>query len=168
MTIALVLATPEATECLGAGIAKEVTGPCVIYLRGDLGAGKTTFARGFVRALGHGGKVKSPTYTLVEDYATAGGQRVFHCDLYRIADPEELEYIGIRDLADGRSVLLVEWPERGQGVLPPADLDIRLRFADGARDCRATALSAVGERLLARIQDGMAAVEGDGNNATKP
>ena len=86
--------------------------PCVVYLKGDLGAGKTTFARAYVHGLGYEGYVKSPSYGLLETYQVDDIQ-VLHLDLYRIEDPEELEYLAIRDLYDRRSVLLVEWPDRG-------------------------------------------------------
>jgi tRNA threonylcarbamoyladenosine biosynthesis protein TsaE len=98
-----------------------VQAPAVIYLRGDLGAGKTTFARAYIHSLGFTGYVKSPSYGLLETYA-AGGQNVLHLDLYRIEDPEELEYLALRDLFDDGSVLLVEWPDRGGYYLPKPDL----------------------------------------------
>ena len=129
------LKSAQDTEALGARLAARLSGRCIIYLRGELGAGKTTLVRGFLRALGYEGPVKSPTYTLVEPYIL-GNQRIFHLDLYRLADPEELEFIGLRDLLDGAAILLVEWPERGMGILPAADLDIRLDYDKDARLCR--------------------------------
>ena len=150
MLKSLTLASEQDTENLGARLAQVISENGIIYLRGDLGSGKTTLARGFLHALGHRGAVKSPTYTLVEPYIL-GNQRIFHLDLYRLADPEELEFIGLRDLLDGAALLLVEWPERGRGVLPEADLDIFLDYQAEARCCRFRAISKIGETILKRL-----------------
>ena len=119
----LALADSAATEAAGTALAQALPpDEAVIYLQGDLGAGKTTLVRGILHGLGHGGRVPSPTYTLVEPYEV-GERRLTHMDLYRIADPEELAYLGVRDLG---GILLVEWPERGSRFLPPADITLRL------------------------------------------
>ena len=144
------LDSAAATERLGARLARVLQPGCVLYLRGELGAGKTTLARGLLHGLGHRGTVKSPTYTLVEPYQI-GAWRLFHWDLYRLGDPEELEFLGLRDQLDGEAVLLIEWPERGQGELPAADVEIGLDYAGAGRNCRLEARSETGSRLLARL-----------------
>ncbi len=119
------LADPAATERLGAVLARHCPIPSVIYLIGDLGTGKTTLSRGFLRALGFGGRVKSPTYTLLEPY-DFDGFSVCHLDLYRLIAADEFEFLGVREYLHGRSVWLIEWPERGGDLLPAADLTVEL------------------------------------------
>ena len=117
---------------LGASFAAELRGGDVVYLVGDLGAGKTTLVKGIIRGLGYSGNVTSPTYTLVESYEFADFV-VFHFDLYRLETPDELEFLGIRDMTGGQSVILVEWPDNGRGVLPEADKLITISYMDDGR-----------------------------------
>jgi tRNA threonylcarbamoyl adenosine modification protein YjeE len=120
-----------------------------LHLQGDLGAGKTTLARALLRALGVQGTIRSPTYTLVERYPTAAGECV-HIDLYRIADPGELEFLGMDDLAESR-LCLIEWPERGLGALPPADLDLRIEILPSGRRARLESRGPRGDAWLAGL-----------------
>jgi len=139
-----------ATAALAARVADVLDDGLVLYLHGSLGAGKTSFARALLTALGVGERVKSPTYSLVEGYM-AEGRPAWHLDLYRIADPGELEWLGLDALADPAALVLVEWPERGAGALPAADLEFRLDYADQGRHALLRAFTARGEELLARL-----------------
>jgi tRNA threonylcarbamoyladenosine biosynthesis protein TsaE len=148
------LADDEAAMlALGARIATVTAGRGIIYLEGDLGAGKTTLSRGIIRGLGHVGAVKSPTFTLVEPYELPG-VRAYHFDLYRLVDPEELEYLGIRDYFDGEALCLVEWPQRGVGVLPKADLHITIGPHAAGRRLQLQAQGPRGEAWCAALAAG--------------
>lgn len=147
------LAGEAATVALAQNLAPAVRGGGVVYLRGELGAGKTTFARALLQALGVGARVKSPTYTLLERY-DAAGYKAFHLDLYRIAHPDELEWLGLDELDDATALVLVEWPERGGGELPAADLEVALARAGKERTARLTALSTRGRGWLASLAHG--------------
>ena len=150
------LAHAADTEALGARLADAVreSGDGAIegsiHLSGPLGAGKTTLVRGLVHALGIEGPVKSPTYTLVEPYAL-GAITLYHFDLYRISDGEELEFLGARDAFAERALCLVEWPERAAGWLPAPDLRVNLAIAGSGREARLDAPSARGVAWLARL-----------------
>lgn len=146
----IALPDTEATEALGRALASTAPPRAVVHLEGDLGAGKTTLARAFLRTLGVTGAVRSPTYTLIERYAVPAGE-VAHLDLYRIADPGELDFLGLDDLAADAALWLVEWPERGGDVLPRADLHIRLRVHGTGRTVQLAPGSDVGADWLSRL-----------------
>jgi tRNA threonylcarbamoyladenosine biosynthesis protein TsaE len=134
------LDSTEATEQFGAALWTLLPEKGVIFLQGDLGMGKTTLVRGFLRASGFKGAVKSPTFTLVEEY-TLGERKIFHFDLYRLNDPEELEWMGIRDYFDQNSLCFIEWAERGTGFLPEPDMIISLTAQDLGRNINFNTLS---------------------------
>ncbi|MDX1818504.1 MAG: tRNA (adenosine(37)-N6)-threonylcarbamoyltransferase complex ATPase subunit type 1 TsaE [Marinobacter sp.] len=150
----LFLDSEAETEQLGRELARRaVESECglVVFLEGDLGMGKTTLSRGVMHGLGHEGAVKSPTYTLVEPYEHLK-PRAYHFDLYRLGDPEELEYMGIRDYFSDENLCLVEWPERGQGVLPEPDLEIHLEREGEGRSVVLRARSARGAHLMNELE----------------
>jgi tRNA threonylcarbamoyladenosine biosynthesis protein TsaE len=122
----------DAMLSYGEALARTLPRTGIVFLEGDLGAGKTTLARGILRGLGFTGHVKSPTYTLVEPYGFSG-IRVYHFDFYRIKDPRELEFIGLEEILDEDALKLIEWPERAEGQLPAADVVIRTRRKDAGR-----------------------------------
>lgn len=143
----------QSTTRLGAELAaaSRPFSRLIVHLQGDLGAGKTTLVRGMLHALGHAGAVRSPTYTLLEPYEFPERQ-CLHLDLYRLADPGELEYIGLRELLSGPVLVLVEWPGRGVGVLPEPDVVITLTYRGTGRDVILEALSDSGKSLLEQLQ----------------
>lgn len=154
----LALADEAATLTFGARLAQALRPGINIYLHGDLGAGKTTLVRGLLHALGHQGKVKSPTYTLVEPYVVASEAaplNLYHFDLYRFIDPEEWEAAGFRDYFNPQSICLIEWPEKAQDLLPAADLDIHidpsLTPQAAGRQISITANTASGKQCLAKL-----------------
>lgn len=139
-------------ERFGAALADGLPplrdGPAVLFLAGELGAGKTTLARGFLDRRGHTGAVRSPTFTLLEHYAL-GGLVVVHVDLYRLADASELDALDLREFALPDHVWLIEWPERGAGALPEPDVRIALRVTPEGHPAHARACSPLGEAWLA-------------------
>ncbi len=144
------LADAEATEALGAALARTRPARAVVYLEGELGAGKSTLARALLRALGVSGAIRSPTYTLVERYPVSGGEAA-HLDLYRLAAATELDFLGLDDLAAEAGLWLVEWPDRGQGGLPAPDLRLQLAVDGGGRRLRMLPASPAGEAWLRAI-----------------
>lgn len=153
MTSELFLPDEAATEAVGAALAPLLRGGEVIALSGDLGAGKTTLVRGLLRALGHAGAVKSPTYTLVESYSLPAFE-LHHFDLYRLAAPAELEYLGLDTFLHPGAVCLFEWPERGAGVLP-AGLTLQLRRDGRGRGLRFDATTPAAQDLVKKLDFSM-------------
>jgi tRNA threonylcarbamoyladenosine biosynthesis protein TsaE len=145
--ITLNLADEAATLSLGDRLSRTLRAGQSIYLHGDLGAGKTTLVRGLLHGMGHVGKVKSPTYTLVEPYAISG-LSLYHFDLYRFNDPEEWDAAGFRDYFNAATICLVEWPEKARELLPDPDIDIVLTPMGEGRQVRLTANTASGEKTL--------------------
>jgi tRNA threonylcarbamoyladenosine biosynthesis protein TsaE len=128
----ITLLNEQETELLGAELWRALPEKCLVFLHGDLGAGKTTLTRGVLRAAGHKGAVKSPTYTLVEEYDIAN-RKVYHFDLYLVKDPEELELIGIRDYFEQQSLCFIEWAELGKGFLPQPDVELTIKTEGDGR-----------------------------------
>lgn len=141
----------EATLRLGADIANNLpAGACCIHLIGDLGAGKTSLVRGFLRQLGYQGNVKSPTYTLVEQYVLPH-HTLYHFDLYRLADPEELLYLGIEDYFSDTAITFIEWPQQGGKWLPKPDLQISLAYQQHSRTAKLHPLTDKGTQLCENL-----------------
>lgn len=148
--ITLHLADESATIALAQRLAARLKPGMVIYLHGDLGAGKTTLVRGVLNALGYAGRVKSPTYTLVEPYHT-DGLNLRHFDLYRLHNEEEWEAAGFRDEFDGRNVFFIEWPENAQGLIPQADLKIDFEILPQGRKAVIQTNTAMGSECLTQL-----------------
>ncbi|CAI8723588.1 tRNA (adenosine(37)-N6)-threonylcarbamoyltransferase complex ATPase subunit type 1 TsaE [Pseudomonas zeae] len=148
--VTLYLADEQAMSDFGARIARVTQGHGLIFLEGNLGMGKTTLSRGIIRGLGHVGAVKSPTFTLVEPYEI-GEIRAFHFDLYRLVDPEELEFLGIRDYFEDDAMCLIEWPDKGAGFLPKPDLTITISPQDSGRSLKILSQGSRGEAWCAAL-----------------
>lgn len=148
--MSIFLVDEPATLAFAATCADIFTPSGLVFLEGTLGAGKTTFSRGFIQALGHAGAVKSPTYTLVETYDLSAA-KVCHFDLYRLGSSEELEFIGIREYLQDGALCLIEWPDKGQGVLPAPDITLTLADQGGGRKISWQASTAQGERWAEQL-----------------
>jgi tRNA threonylcarbamoyladenosine biosynthesis protein TsaE len=146
------IASAAEMEAIGSKLAGVCPSGCKVFLQGDLGAGKTTLVRGFLRALGFNGTVKSPTYTLVEPY-TVAGRTLYHFDLYRVHHPQELEDFGIRDYFDQSAIYLVEWPERAGKLLGKPDVHIHLSHADSGRNLKINTLTPDGDAILTALHN---------------
>lgn len=150
--IKLTIPNEQAMLALGAKIAMACQNPTTIFLKGQLGAGKTTFTRGFLRGLGYEGHVKSPTYTLVESYQF-DHRTLYHFDFYRLRDPVELEYIGIQDYFAANAICLIEWPDYGAGMLPSPDLLCDIELIEKGREVKLISSSEKGSTILHRFEN---------------
>jgi tRNA threonylcarbamoyladenosine biosynthesis protein TsaE len=150
MSLDIKLPDPAATEALGRTLAAGAGAGRVLHLRGELGTGKTTLVRGLLRALGHAGRVKSPTYTLVEPYELSS-LHFYHFDFYRLKDRSEWEQAGFREYFNAQAMCVVEWPERAADLLPLPDLDIHLLFEGEARRAKAGAHTEAGKAWLSSL-----------------
>jgi tRNA threonylcarbamoyladenosine biosynthesis protein TsaE len=147
------LPDPSSTEALGYSLARALPAAnsgAIVYLQGELGSGKTTCARSLLRALGVTTPVRSPTYTLVDNYSVAGLECV-HVDLYRLRSSAEVDELGLRDLIGRGCLMLIEWPERGGAALPPADLKTALNYSDSGRTATVLARTSLGESWLRNL-----------------
>lgn len=145
-SVEILLEDETDTERLGRALADVLPHRALIFLSGPLGAGKTTLIRALLRSIGHNGPVKSPTYSLVEPYEVEG-QHIFHLDLYRLANPDELEFVGLRDYLED-ALCLIEWPERGVGMLPQADLEVVMEYENSMRRVYLNAGTSKGMSIL--------------------
>lgn len=148
---AIILDSEAETIALASALSKQIQPGLVLFMQGDLGAGKTTFVRGLLQSLGPVGKVKSPTYTLVEPYVISG-YNVYHFDLYRFNDEEEWEAAGFRDYFGANAICIVEWPDKAAQLLPKPDVEIRLSPHAQGRLCELVAFSAPGVALLNTLE----------------
>ena len=151
------LPNPEATDALASCVARTQTTPAVIWLKGDLGAGKSAFSRAYLRSLGVAGAIKSPTYTLVELYDLPEGKQAAHLDLYRLAGPDDLEFLGLPE-RQALHLVLIEWPEQGAQALGDADLQIALAMEGDGRTARLYAKNSSAAQWLSRIAEAIAKV----------
>ena len=147
----MIIPSASAMEIFGSKLASVCHKPCILHLCGDLGVGKTTLVRGFLQGLGHTGIVKSPTYTIVEPYPLEGGM-IYHFDFYRLGDPEELEYMGIRDYLEKDTICLIEWPEKGNEFTPSPDMQISISHDAESRILELHAYSDIGKAIKIRLQ----------------
>ncbi len=147
----LFLETEAQQIAFAKSVANSLDSSFVMFLKGDLGTGKTTFARGFIQASGYQGIVKSPTYTLVEPYSIRSQRMCYHFDLYRLIDPEELEFTGARDYFNDNDVCLVEWPEKAEGFLAPADWICSFSYFKNGRNLQISAISDKGKNLMLQL-----------------
>lgn len=149
--LSIKLKNTVATEKFGKQLSTTLSSPCLVLLKGELGAGKTTLVRGFLRGLGVVESIKSPTFTLVESYPVTQGT-VYHFDLYRIVDPKELEVIGFREYFDQKSLVFIEWPEQGAEYIPAPDLEIALKVIPEGREMLLTSFTEKGHGVIKGLQ----------------
>ena len=152
--LALPLNTESDTDTLGTQIANSVSGGLIIYLIGELGAGKTRLAQAIIHGLGFQGHVKSPTYAMVESYPWSDGQ-IYHFDLYRLMDPMELEYMGIQDYFDSENIILIEWPTKGGAMIAEADISIQLEYSGTGRKATINAKSQRGALFFNKLKQNL-------------
>jgi tRNA threonylcarbamoyladenosine biosynthesis protein TsaE len=150
--IKLKIPNEQSMLTLGAKLAHLCKNTAIIFLNGQLGAGKTTFTRGFLRGLGYEGSVKSPTYTLVESYQL-NHHTIYHFDFYRLRDPQELEFIGIQDYFTEKTICLIEWPDYGAGMLPTPDLSCDIELDSNGRNVKLIPHSEQGNSILHRFEN---------------